>query len=223
MRRLAVLAAVAAVFGVSCGGDEGRGDRAATVETTRTTEEPHSTATTRAVETEDTPTEADLRAALLAVEDLPTGFTAQAADEGEDDGASCGEDLEETNPAAAKAAASFAGGMLGPFVQEELLAYEPDEAEAVMARGIASVRACQGYTDDQGQKFNLSPLSFPDLGDETFAARLDVDGPSLDLVADVVVLRQDDVIAFLFHASTLPVDSVLTERLARTALAKLPT
>ena len=68
---------------------------------------------------------------------------------------------------------------------------------------------------------DLGPLSFPKLGEETFALRIPADSQGLTLAGDMVVIRQDAVGILITNLALGTVDTQLTETVARTALAKL--
>ena len=58
-----------------------------------------------------------------------------------------------------------------PQVQQEVAVFAEGVAERVFAEGRERVADCAGFTEE-GVTFELAPLSFPALGDESFAARV---------------------------------------------------
>jgi hypothetical protein len=77
--------------------------------------------------------------------------------------------------------------------------------------------------DGKVTEFRLSALSFPKLGDDTFAVRMSTDAEGLSVVIDVIVVRRSGVMMLLTNAGVgvgTP-DSATTETVARKALDKV--
>lgn len=210
MRRIAaaVLTLVALVAG-SCGGDDDpAGERADTLvpQTTR----PEGTAPAG----DDAGDDDDIRAKLLTASDLPTGYVQQpAADDADDDESEfCPalDDLGETDEPTEEAEVAFAKEEAGAFgfttIVHNLGRFESEEAaDAAFDEFSLGMQTCQTFdtSDDEGTfKGSFAPLSFPNLGDETFAIHMVGDaesqGITIDLAGDFVVVRQGRTIMLLF-------------------------
>ena len=158
-------------------------------------------------------------AALLALEDMPTGWTqAEAADFSPSVPGGTYLSMCKEIPARSigSASTSFSLSTLGPQLNQTVVVFPSrDEAVAALADLMSVAQECGEYSDDNGNVFTLSPLAFPSLGDDAFAVR-----SSNQLVqADWVQVRVDSTIINLIHAG-LSIDSELTEELARLAVDK---
>jgi hypothetical protein len=217
----------------ACGGgdDGGDGDRARTIAV------PSSAAAEAPEEGgEETLTEAQLDAALLTVPDLPTGYTAAAADDGdedEDDGdtaganAECSERFEalgEAEGSVADAEANFEGG-LGVVLEQTLESFEDEDVLAQRFDDVVAVLSdCPSFTttDDAGAttELTISPLSFPNLGDDTVALAVAGKSGGFDLRLNLVLVRLGRNAMNLAQGG-LTADAAVLEQVARTGLDKL--
>lgn len=198
---------------------------ATVVEPTETPVEP--TPEPTATEVPPTPTsppsadalEEQLIASLLTIEDMPTGWTGTAPEfeertPGGTYSAFCSDDLPARS--IARASVALERSALGPLFRETIVVY-PDRAAAVDAFNdlVKAANNCSEVVDDNGNRTALSPLSFPSLGDDTFALR----GSGL-LELDEIKIRIDNVIINITHGGLGGVDSAVTEELARLAVDK---
>lgn len=224
MKRLATFALVV-VLASACAGGGDDSDRADTVmpESPTTTEQPVG----------------DLETQLLTVSDLPTGYTVSADDEEEGAGTSrfCGGKLEFTVVATPKQEAEVSFEKSGEtafnvgVLLEGLAEFTEDEAVAVMDHVHAVADQCQTFDDtmDDGTRFTgrMSVLSFPKLGDDTFAVRMSGDasteGIDVPFAADVITVRKGRVVMLIanFGGGLNGVDSSVTESVATKALEKV--
>lgn len=227
MRRILVTMTALALALGACGGDDDDG-LAQTVTTTSTTSTTPSAPAERAGDEPSTTTTAapgprDPQAILLKLEELPTGWTTSPPDE-EDDGTSdmdcfaeaAGEDFDDQ----ADAEVAFQQSDFGPFIGASVTVEESgDAAQERVDLFATGMQACDGYTetDEDGNEttWTVSPLSFPDLGDGTFAARMGTTTFMGPMNVDIVVTRVDEVIVFTAHMSIGAADSELTERVQR--------
>lgn len=167
--------------------------------------------------------EEELTDALLALEDMPSGWSVEPPDEddGDDDATFCdAEPLTEEIDADASAERDFSAGEAGPFLFELLAAMSEDEA----SRGVDYVRDafdCGEWTDPEDDTvWNISEISFPEMGDETAAYRLSTTAGIFSANGNVVVVRNGGVLMMLVHVELGELDSELTEEMARKAFTK---
>lgn len=210
-----------------CGGDDGDGNA-------RTVEGPESSTTAEATEArggDGGPTETGatpLEEVVVQLGDLPTGWTATPPDNEDDaddeicDGQS---PLDEVEPVE-EAESNFQQGDLGPFVVS-IAGRFPDEdtAGSVLDRLADTVDACQTFTeveeDGTEVSYTFEALSFPDLGDDTYAARLSGSTPLGPLAFDFAFTRVDSHVLGIVNGGFGAADSELTEELLRTMLDRL--
>ncbi len=211
-----------ALGGVSCGTD-----RAQTISPRTTAEvdgesdapadiEPTTDAPAAAISNRDRDA---ILAALLTLEDMPTGWTqAEAADFSPSTPGGTYRSMCMDIPARSigSASVSFSQSTLGPQINQTVVVFPSrNEAEAAMADLANVAQECGEYSDDNGNVFTLSSLAFPSLGDDAFAVR-----SSNQLVqADWVQVRVDSTIINLIQAG-LSIDSELTEEVARLAVER---
>ena len=223
---LAVLVSVLVVAACSSGGS----DRAETVSPVAPTPTEAATADeAEGVEAVEITAE-ELSAALLTLDDMPTGWTISPPDEDDDDDGTelCGQEFGEVAEAVDRAEASFNQSDLGPFIVQTLGLFREGEAGQNLALFVEAAGSCSEWTavDSEGEETNwrISALSFPKFGDETFAFRLSSDPTIIGIVTvDAIIVRRGDVILLLAHLAFgfEGVDSELTESLTRIADEKL--
>lgn len=192
-------------------------------------------------------TRADLVAALLRVDDLPTGYTLQPStdtppDENDTGGQGAGTEpcsdvfnqLRGGEPAlssiaAATAEVEFSKGDDGPFLQQGLLSSDNRAGLRSAVEAFHQLPAvCGEFTqnDEQGSfTMRLTPAQFPTLGDDTVAVKLDATGRSelsnVALGGYLVLIRVGATICILIHFGIPGVDVAETEKVARAAVARL--
>lgn len=160
-----------------------------------------------------------LLAALLTLDDMPTGWTGTAPTvESRTPGGTyasfCAAELPARSIAAA--AVDFEKSALGPLFSQTIVLYpDGDSAEAAFDDLLEAARNCPEMTDSAGNTNTFSPLSFPAIGDETFAMR------SSGLVElDIINIRVDDALITIMHGGLGAVDSAQTETFARAAVER---
>lgn len=160
-----------------------------------------------------------LLAALLTLDDMPTGWTGTAPTvelrtPGGTYPSFCAAELPARSIAAA--AVDFEKSALGPLFSQTIVLYpDGDSAEAAFDDLLEAARNCPEMTDSAGNTNTFSPLSFPAIGDETFAMR------SSGLVElDIINIRVDDALITIMHGGLGAVDSTQTETFARAAVAR---
>lgn len=168
----------------------------------------------------------DLQETLLTLEDIPAGW-AKGADEVEDDSDTfsflC---LEFQKKSIATASVSFEQGQMGPFLVNSLTTYNPDEGKKLFAEMKAAVDQCPIITETQNgetTEWTISPVSFPQLGDESFAVRASSDFLLGFVEMDSVYFRIGDTLSSTMYLvlGLESIDSTLTEQFATTAEKKL--
>jgi hypothetical protein len=208
----------------SCGGggEGGEDGQARTVETTTTTEGEEPTPTSTTVP----PRDIALNEVIVQLGDLPTGWSPSAPeDDGEDDSFCEGHDpLNQIEPTE-EAESSFQQSDFGPFVFAGAGTYTGDQASEVMDAFAETADACQSFTetDEDGAEttYTISPLSFPDLSDDTFAFRMSATSPLGPFNLDVAAVRKGTVVLIIVNGGLGAADSALTEKLMRTMVDRL--
>jgi hypothetical protein len=173
---------------------------------------------TRSTESTGDIDEESLLAALLTLDDMPTGWTAEAATfEPRTPGGTYTSFCTDLNARSiAAATVDFQKSALGPFMSQTIVVYPTrDDAEAALEDLVAAARDCTELVDDAGNTNTFSPLSFPAFGDDTFAMR-----SSGVVEMDIIQVRVDEVLINILHGGLGSVDSALTEEFVRLALDK---
>lgn len=218
---------------VGCGGSSAGNDRATTIAPKGTS----GASAPKALKPSDkTLTEAQLKAALITVADVPTGYKAMPPSLTQDDSrafapGSCGARFQalsskHNSDAGPKAQeAKFQGPGLGTLLSESADSYK--SASDIKARAnqfVAVVNDCPNFTttNAKGEKvdFTLSALSFPKLGDQTVSFGLSGKTSTLTVQLDVVFVRVGNSAAF-FQQGGLATDAAALESGARAGVAKL--
>jgi hypothetical protein len=198
--------------------------------------------------------EAQLAAALLTVPDLPNGYaldaeagaggtdrsaepsTDELIEPGSDDEA-CDQVFDEVRgggPAlgatgAVTAEIEFTRGELGPFVSQSLHSSRDRAAIHAAFEEMRRVpQLCREFTesDDDGSfTIRMTEASFPQVGEDSFAIRLDAsgggEGISITLGGYLVLIRVAATVSMIVHVGAPGVDAGETERVARAAAARL--
>ncbi|MCX9191614.1 hypothetical protein C3Y87_09340 [Carbonactinospora thermoautotrophica] len=173
-------------------------------------------------------TQADLQSALLTVTDMPTGFTVDTStksSENDDELSGCAAMDSVKKQDGPKAEANFTKGSFGPFVGEELALLGEEQARKSMSMLNEVLAKCRTFTskDDNGETVTvkLNTLSFPKIGDDTYALRVTLGSGGIAVDADVITIRRGGVLILITNAQLGSPDSQLTETVARKALAKV--
>ena len=233
IRILLTAAGFVSALAVACGGGN---ERATTIQSTVTplqaTAAPEETATIVETSSPATATPNDdeiaerLSAALLSIEDMPTGWAVGPPDEDEDEnendicGISSGQFAEG---AAARVTANFQESEFGPFLAQVIDFFPDGDAERVMTEFSDAFGSCTEWTDidEDGTEttWRLSPLSFPKVGDETFAFRMSTVTFLGAFEVDFIVWRRGDVVEVIGHSMIgfEGIDSEQTEAFVRQA------
>lgn len=149
-------------------------------------------------------TQAEIEAALPTVQDMPTGWTRDKENEEDDDSEDdekvtpvrCEEimgEAEDDEDAVAEATRAFKADDFGPFLTVEVSSYDAEVPDDALDEVADALSKCKKFTmvDAEGSKTKVvaESLSFPNLGDETFAVRMKMDTEFLPAALDLVMVR----------------------------------
>ena len=158
---------------LGCGGSsDGRAD---TVPETQ----PTSTSSSQAGTTSSaTLTKDQAKAALLTINDMPTGWTTDT-DDSDDSPSGCGaldrlNKVQKGNPNQIfHTDANFTQDpQSGPFFSESISLDKPGTAHDALENIKAVLSNCREFTSPEGYHVTVSPLSFPSYGDDAFACQV---------------------------------------------------
>jgi hypothetical protein len=173
-------------------------------------------------------TKAQIKKALLTINDMPTGYSIDSSNDDDDDtpsGCKPLDSLPDTDQYPDSAEINFTKGSFGPFVGEGITALPEGQAHKLLGELADALSKCSTFSskNDDGTttKATLQPLSFPKLGDETFAVRLAMDAEGFPLTLDLVVVRSGSNLLLIDNAGIGTVDSSVTESVTRKAVKKL--
>lgn len=227
VRHGALVLALALVAG-ACGDDD---DQARTVDVTTTTEAseaPDGTATESATTTTEASAPSAMDSVVVTLQDLPTGWTASTPeDDDEDDDEICdGQDPFNAVEPVEEAESNFEQGSFGPFVSSIAGRYaSTDDAQGVLDAVADAVDQCQTFTDvdEDGNEttYTFAALSFPKLGDDTYAARLSATTPFGPLALDFAFARDGDAVVAIINGGFGAADTALTESMLRLMVERL--
>lgn len=233
-RRLSAVLLGFVVLGASGCSSEERPERADTVQAPSASQ-PSASGTASenaAADTALTPEQA--QAALLTVQDLPTGWsTDPSAAPTEEDGddpiqpeecAAVFRPLKDGSDPLAKAEANFSSGGLGPVLQQTVTSFEDDAADRLQGLTDA-LGACPEFslTDSSGvvTTFVAAPLSFPNLGDRSLAVRLRGSNDTIDVTLDVVYVAVGRNAVSLVTGGLVPMPGADLEAVGRRSVERL--
>ncbi|GAB3069298.1 hypothetical protein [Pedococcus soli] len=179
-----------------------------------------------------------VKAALLAVGDMPTGWAAAESEPEKDDTstvepASCQKLFDNMDTsgkkvkAKHKASASFTqGGMLGVQFEEEVASFD-DDNQGDHVEGLGKVLTeCSKMTVVDGAErmpMTMTGLSFPNLGDQTLAFRAKAKSEGIEVVIDAVFVAVGHNVVSFTAAGLTPMAGDDMEKVARAGMAKVAT
>lgn len=168
----------------------------------------------------------DAEAALLTLDDMPSGWTrAQDTETSNEASAICDQEPMEDFTPVDEASADFTGGDLGPMLFHSVAVYEDDQAEQALDTFLDTMDSCDEWTEE-GENgtttFKAEPLSFSSYGDQTVAVRIQADSEAVGVTMDMVVWRHGDTLSVLGmgEVMTSP-DGETTEELVEIADERL--
>jgi hypothetical protein len=169
------------------------------------------------------------RQALLALEDLPAGWTTSPDPVGGAGGRGgglqgafppCGKTLPSATEPVWQKGVAFGKSALGPSLSQWLYIYDEGEGPTRFDQILAAFGSCEVYRA-RGSTITVKPLSFPKVGDETQAIRfLQENRQGFQSEFDYVRWRYGDTSTTLLVGG-ISADTKLTSRLVRRADEKL--
>lgn len=169
----------------------------------------------------------DLKAELLAVSDLPVGWsvvpttTSGATPE-------CLANVKSGMKATSKAEVTFAGGSNGLPVLDEELNYLPGQGQLAMTFVSHALAGCGHISltsDGHTLTGTVGVMSFPALADQSAAYQINlsgtVSGVSITLGLDLFVFRKADTVAIILYGDLGTPDIATLQPIVQHAAAKL--
>lgn len=167
----------------------------------------------------------NITAELLAVSDLPAGWSS-TSDSGSSGGAASCAALNNRPWQALpeRAEADFQQSEIGPFIAEKLDAgpsAQVAQAWAAFASATATCRSFSGQTSSGTAQYKLSSLSFPSYGDQTYAFAITVTASGISASGDVVVVRKGGTLVQILALGIPDVPVSTVEQFTSAAVAKV--
>lgn len=212
-RAVAVIVTAGVVAASGCSGAQSP-PRAQTVPRTPTSE-PTADATSAAPLLPIT--EQQLQAVALTINDMPTGFHTDTALHPDSGGTNYLCNRPGRTKPAMKLFELFVKTNYGPFVGETLSSYSSTQsAQLAFDQTVAAGSACHSYTSD-GSTTTLSAMSFPAMGQRTFALH---DSDSEGVETDHVYVLQGRVLLHISVGGTVA-DPDLLSAMAHLAVKRV--
>jgi hypothetical protein len=191
---------------------------------TPTTAGPATATTTPA--SQGTVTAAALNAALLTLQEMPSGWTTEPPSSDDDDSERICNIPPSRPRRLARAEVNFTKSDLGPFFNELINAYERGAAKPLFDDAVQILQTCREWKtmlDGAPVTVKVSPLSFPRVGEQSYAYRATFDSASFPFQVDAVYVRAGDIILVFAHIAVGAggPDSALTESLVKAAYDKV--
>jgi hypothetical protein len=163
-----------------------------------------------------------LRAALLQVQDLPVGYRRVAGSGSGSNFSSCGPKIAHS---VARAEADFAKGPNGPFVFDVLKEAPAGTGATTMTNLEARIAGCHTFShknaDGSIDTYRVRLISFPALGDQSVAFRLDATIGGVRFHSDSMVIRRGDILVMVAQGGLGAADPSLLLELSHKALQRL--
>ena len=182
-------------------------------------------------------TSAQAKAGLLTVADLPTGWSAAAnfppsTNNSTVTPAVCQTVFDKMDAtkagakATVKATASFTtGGALGQQLTMDIASFDADNQAAKIQAVATALTKCAHVTatDAKGAKvsMDMTGLSFPNLGDQTFALRVTAKSGALTIVVDLATVAIGHNFVTFTAAGLQPLPGADLEKIARAGITKV--
>jgi hypothetical protein len=127
------------------------------------------------------PSVSQLSGALLSINDMPTGYSSDNAAQGKDSKTGfC--NMRQALTGYTRVGASFEKSEAGPLIGEVLRAYaSSSRAEGEVLKAQSAASSCTTFSTS-GTKASLHALSYPAVGDKSFAVQLSAGSTTSDLV-----------------------------------------
>jgi hypothetical protein len=176
------------------------------------------------------PSAATLRAALLTVQDFPTGWkTTPASDSNSKASGDCGDKLEAFDKAhpdsKIKAEADFE--KQSDEIDEELKAYsDVADLKSQLAEYATIIRGCSTLTiqaDKEKVNLKVSELSFPKMGDDSFAYSASGKVQGVEFELNLVIIQRGLVLLQFTQSAVFGADVDFLTTITTKALARFDT
>lgn len=154
---------------------------------------------------------------LFTLSEMPTGWV-KDEDSDDDDDALC--DTHLFDSALADAEVTFSQQGTIPQLSQRVGSFTPGEATKVMAATKAVYDACSG-DENGGLDWTVAPVSFPALGEESFAYLASAEEDGVRIAAIFTVVRSGDGVVGVVYGDFGSVDTTVAEDYARRAVARL--
>jgi len=180
--------------------------------------------------------DAQVKQALLTIKNMPSGYSQQPNDDSDDDSGSTYEpsrcqdvidslDEDDTDPVAEAEVTFNNDGAFGTNVNETVSSYA-DEADNQNVQKVADAFSdCPRFTetakDGTVSKYTISPMSFPNLGDQTlaFAMTYESEGFTVNINVAWIVMGHNAIT--ILNGGITGASGTDLEQLARKAVARL--
>ena len=171
-------------------------------------------------------TQEDLQSALLRLDDFPAGWTEAPEDDQDDDEDDTFDFLckEFNRTKSEKASVEFQKSELGPMINHTIVQYPTGQAGDQFAAFQEAVEECSEFENsDPVLKWKVSPMSFPKLGEQSFAFHADIEFSLGLMQIESVYYLIGDTISNIRHlkVGASEIDSQLTEDFAKIAEQRL--
>jgi hypothetical protein len=170
---------------------------------------------------------------LLSLEDMPTGWTKSSDSEAglldirldlvESESMYCSDDPDSypIDEPTLGASAGFNRDLLGPYLSQSVLLFGSEtDASRHMDWFKNEVFGCDSFSDD-AVEWRLDEISFPPLGDDSFAVRMSTASELGEIGGDLVLLRVVNVFSLLVYIDIGGFDAEQLEEFALRAEEKL--
>lgn len=171
------------------------------------------------------PSTATLQNDLLAIGDMPAGWSTVPDTGKSGSGAASCPALNGGGHMLANAKAQYEKSALGPLVGEALAAGPAAAENADWTRVQTALNTCRNYTSDNGDgtttAWTLSALSFPAYGQATYALAVSATDSGVTLSGDVILVRKAGVLLTVTVLGVGGVDVATVEGFVGKAVGKI--
>jgi hypothetical protein len=168
----------------------------------------------------------NLSAELLAVNDLPVGWSVVPSSDSSSSTPKCLQNVQTDLKATSKAEATFEDN--GLPVLDEYLAYLPGQGQPAMAAISQLLGGCGQISmtsDGQTLTGTVGAMSYPAVADQSSAYQMNlsgsVSGVSLTLGIDMIVFRKADTVAMILYGDLGSPDIAALQQFVQKAAVKL--
>ena len=175
---------------------------------------------------------ADVVLALLTQEDMPPEWhstTRTTAKEGDETTRLC--DKSQTYRLLGRAKVQFSHSQQPAVIEHTVTTFAPGDAKRVLDDNLAMLDRCKEWRetgrDGVARTYRVSRLSFPEMGEQSLAMRMDIESSTGRTQLLIVLVRRGDMTTALTQTAATTgrqspsTDQALMEGLARRATARL--